>query len=109
MSVNTRPTGLKGIIQALKQLGNSEVINDNNQEVVILDPALIEALEKVENGKLLKETTSPISSKGGSKKGKLNSNMKKKYEAPTMEVKEMSSEKLEEMRKILEGKELEEK
>ena len=99
MSTETRISAIKRIFQAFKSLGNSDIIDYSDDEIIMVHPALVEALSKIENGKLIKEATSAVNVSGGSNKGK---GLRKKYEAPTMSVEEMTPERLDEMKKILE-------
>ena len=69
MSTDTRPRVFKGIIDIFKELGNTVVI-DNDSEVAILDPMLVETLKNIEEGKLKKEVENPTNVSGGSKKSK---------------------------------------
>lgn len=103
MSTETRPRIFKGIIDIFKELGNTNTIEYD--EVVTLHPALVAVLESIENGKIKAAATESINTNGGSKKGK--GGIRKKYEAPTMAVEEMTPQKLEEMIKTLNGKEKE--
>ena len=60
-----------------------------------------QVLESIENGKTKAAAAESINTNGSSKKGK--SGIRKKYETPTMNVEDMTPEKLDEMIKTLNG------
>ena len=99
MSTETRPGIFVSMINAYRNLGNQDIIE--YEETSIVDPILISVLDKIKSGKLIKDAEDAINTTGGSKKGK--NGIRKKYEAPTIEVEEMSPEKLEKMIKTLNG------
>ena len=76
---------------------------DDSQEILMFHPALIEVLNNLVNKE--KKVEEAVNVTGGSKKGK--NGIRKKYEAPTIEVEEMSPEKLEKMIKTLNGEDKE--
>jgi archaellum biogenesis ATPase FlaH len=53
MSTDTRPRVFKGIIDIFKALGSTDIIEEYDSEVVILDPMLAETLKKIEEGKII--------------------------------------------------------
>lgn len=95
---------ITGMAKAITRFGNTETI-EYSDEIIIVDPILISVLEKIDNGKLKKDAEDAVNTTGGSKKGK--NGIRKKYEAPTIEVEEMSPEKLEKMIKTLNGEDKE--
>lgn len=96
--MSTITKSISGVVAALKRLGNTETIEYDNTEIVMVHPELIKTLENIENGNLKKEAEKSANTTGGSNKGK---GLRKKYETPTMSVEEMTPERLEEMKKIL--------
>ena len=70
MSTDTRPRVFNGIIDIFKALGSTDIIEEYDSEVVILDPMLVETLKNIEEGKLKKEVENPTNVTGGSKKSK---------------------------------------
>ena len=79
--------------------GNNVVTYSDNLEIE--DEELKKAMDRADE--MGEETTKPINSeKKSSKKGNKNGGLGKKIETPTIDVQEISSKKLEEMRKKLE-------
>ena len=84
-----------GIGIAIKSLWETGTL-ENDEEVIMINPELLEVWAKINNGKLKKNTEQGISdNKGGS-------SIRKKYETPKVEVVN-DKEKLEEMTKKLRG------
>lgn len=98
--MSTITKSITGIFKALGRFGNTETINFDNEEIIILHPDLVKVWDNIENGKLKKEAENAVNVTGASKKTK--GGLKKKYETPTVAIEEMTPEKLEKMKKILE-------
>jgi ABC-type arginine/histidine transport system permease subunit len=61
MSTNTKKSVFKGAIEALKQLGNTEgTTHGSNIQLVVLPSALVEALDKIDKGRIMQEVTTPL-------------------------------------------------
>lgn len=66
MSTKTETKFLGRILEVLKGLGNTDTIE--NDSYIIVEPMLIEALNKLEKGTLKKETETPANITGGANK-----------------------------------------
>jgi len=93
-----------GIGIAIKRLGNKETIEDDN-EIIMFDPVLVQALVNIENSDLIKEVKKGANSAKGGKSSSL-----KKYKTPEVEIIEqgktnVNKRSLEDMTNILSRKE----
>lgn len=94
-----------GMLKALSSVFATGIdINENNEEIIMINPALIETWKKIESGKLKKEVE-----KGTNNNSNGGNSFKKGYKAKenSKNTNNKTSRSLEEMTNILEGKERE--
>ena len=87
---------ITGMGRAIARFGNTETI-DYSDDIIMTIPELYKVLNNLKKEE--DKVREAINVTGGSKKGK---GGLKKYEKPTMTIKEMTPEKLEDMRRKLE-------